>query len=421
MSRILRNTTRIDTQGHCSSASSSFSSADPSTPSPSFFYRRPSIASSSSWEPGLSGRSSVISPQSPGPSTPKREEELSPVDLFAAEPYSSYSAAMMPNTLSERELGEVLMPFSQPFEDVATSGIGAASKSFLDFDYGEYQMSSFGQMPNPFLQDSARFVAASSTPTYDPALFRFDLTQACDFSSPLESAFTTPTSERHHPSRTVVPSQTCAEPIVGTSQTPGVVSAVATSSAPTATTSSYHSFYDRSNTLNPDSPSSSMTGYSLTPSPTRTPSRHPSTRSTRPQHHQQHHHQQHHRASLFSNPPSSTSSTTRITKLKKPSRRATQMTRYGVEAEIVGTNKVHKCKWLNPEDGSACDKAFQRQEHLKRHEKTHDGKKPFKCLVPGCPKSFSRSDNLKSHNNTHDPTKQGGRNMKVENHRSYLQ
>lgn len=47
-----------------------------------------------------------------------------------------------------------------------------------------------------------------------------------------------------------------------------------------------------------------------------------------------------------------------------------------------------------------CDRKFQRQEHLKRHEYTHNKLAPkHKC--PFCEKEFNRRDNLKSHVNLH--------------------
>jgi len=47
------------------------------------------------------------------------------------------------------------------------------------------------------------------------------------------------------------------------------------------------------------------------------------------------------------------------------------------------------CTW------PGCNGKFQRQEHLKRHEKTHEGKEVFPC--PFCKHIFNRTDNLKQH------------------------
>jgi zinc finger protein BrlA len=57
-------------------------------------------------------------------------------------------------------------------------------------------------------------------------------------------------------------------------------------------------------------------------------------------------------------------------------------------------NKPKKfCTW------PGCNGKFQRQEHLKRHEKTHEGKEIFRC--PCCEKEFNRTDNLKQHVKLH--------------------
>ncbi|KAF8251509.1 hypothetical protein K440DRAFT_463229, partial [Wilcoxina mikolae CBS 423.85] len=48
---------------------------------------------------------------------------------------------------------------------------------------------------------------------------------------------------------------------------------------------------------------------------------------------------------------------------------------------------------------ATCDMRFKRQEHLRRHERTHTDERPFVCDV--CGKRFSRTDNLKSHRKTH--------------------
>lgn len=53
-------------------------------------------------------------------------------------------------------------------------------------------------------------------------------------------------------------------------------------------------------------------------------------------------------------------------------------------------NKPKKfCQW------PGCGGRFQRQEHLKRHERTHTNIDCFPCIC--CPKEFNRTDNLKSH------------------------
>ncbi|KAE8146886.1 hypothetical protein BDV25DRAFT_143290 [Aspergillus avenaceus] len=59
-----------------------------------------------------------------------------------------------------------------------------------------------------------------------------------------------------------------------------------------------------------------------------------------------------------------------------------------------------------------CKGRFKRQEHLKRHMKSHSKEKPHVCWVPACHRAFSRSDNLNAHyTKTH--SKRGGRNRYV--------
>ncbi|RDW88954.1 hypothetical protein BP6252_00986 [Coleophoma cylindrospora] len=60
------------------------------------------------------------------------------------------------------------------------------------------------------------------------------------------------------------------------------------------------------------------------------------------------------------------------------------------------------CTW------PGCQGRFQRQEHLKRHMKTHENEVKLPCQF--CGKEFGRADNLKSHIKLHmDPTKKSSR------------
>lgn len=66
------------------------------------------------------------------------------------------------------------------------------------------------------------------------------------------------------------------------------------------------------------------------------------------------------------------------------------------ETVPIRVQNRNKLPCLHP----GCNRKFQRQEHLKRHEHTHDQLAPkHKC--PFCPKEFGRTDNLKSHIDLH--------------------
>ena len=61
-----------------------------------------------------------------------------------------------------------------------------------------------------------------------------------------------------------------------------------------------------------------------------------------------------------------------------------EMTRRGVKIE-----RVYECK--------DCDKAFTREEHLKRHAKSHTDEPVHRCEVVGCPKAYTRKERLTRH------------------------
>lgn len=70
---------------------------------------------------------------------------------------------------------------------------------------------------------------------------------------------------------------------------------------------------------------------------------------------------------------------------------------------VTSDEKPHVCP--KPE----CSMRFKRQEHLRRHERTHTSERPYSCEI--CNKKFSRTDNLKSHRKTH--MKKTGRNQYI--------
>ncbi|KAI1064544.1 hypothetical protein LB506_008060 [Fusarium annulatum] len=77
------------------------------------------------------------------------------------------------------------------------------------------------------------------------------------------------------------------------------------------------------------------------------------------------------------------------------------MCRTGTVDNVALTSHMTRPKG-RPRKCAYCERVFTKEEHLKRHERSHTGEKPFKCC--NCGRSYARSDVLFRHSQTHFST-----------------